>query len=555
MFIWAASKGLHDPIPMEYSYLFGRYLGWLTRLLVGVLLVFAGTSCERGLDRADLVFINGAEPEVLDPALITAQSTGRIAYALFEGLTSFDERAQPKPGVAERWEVTPDGLHYTFHLREGALWSNGDPVTSDDFVYAWRRVLLPETASEYASQLYPIRNAQAFNEGKLGDFSEVGVRAMNPRTLEVFLENPTPYFPDLCAFTTYLPVHRPTVEAHADWASRPAHFVGNGPFLLKEWRLFDRVRLLKNSGYWNADSVALKSIDILPSAKASTAFNFYSTGQADLMMDKGLAPTPLMAELKKRKDFHASPFLGTYFIRFNCKKAPFSDPRVRQAMALVVDRRILVEKITRAGETVAASFVPPGTGHGYEPPAGLERNPEKARSLLADAGFPNGKGFPVFEYLFKGDSDMDRDLAVELQGMFERELGIKMQLKAQEWTVYLASQSALDYDLCRSSWVADYNDPNTFLNMFVTGDGNNRTGWGMNRYDELIAGAAKEPDGSKRFALFREAEEILVSREVPICPLYFYVGIQFYDPERLGGIVPNLLDEHPLRFVHWRRGK
>ncbi len=555
MFLWAASEGLHYPIPMEYPYLLGRCLGWLGRMLVGVLLVLAGTSCERGMDRADLVFINGAEPEVLDPALITAQSTGRIAYALFEGLTSFDEEAQPKPGVAERWEVSSDGLHYTFHLREGALWSNGDPVVSDDFVYSWRRVLLPETASEYASQLYPIRNAQAFNEGKLGDFSEVGVRATSLRTLEVFLENPTPYFPDLCAFTTYLPVHRPTVEAYADWASRPAHFVGNGPFLLKEWRLFDRVRLLKNPGYWNAASVALKSIDILPSAKASTAFNFYSTGQADLMMDKGLAPTALMAELKKRKDFHASPFLGTYFIRFNCKKAPFSDPRVRQAMALVIDRRILVEKITRAGETVAASFVPPGTGHGYEPPAGLERNPEQARSLLSKAGFPGGKGFPVFDYLFKGDSDMDRDIAVELQGMFERELGIKMQLKAQEWTVYLASQSALDYDLCRSSWVADYNDPNTFLNMFVTGDGNNRTGWGMNHYDELIAGAAKEPDVLKRFSLFREAEEILVSREVPVCPLYFYVGIQFYDPERLGGIVPNLLDEHPLRFVHWRRAK
>jgi oligopeptide transport system substrate-binding protein len=174
---------------------------------------------------------------------------------------------------------------------------------------------------------------------------------------------------------------------------------------------------------------------------------------------------------------------------------------------------------------------------------------------LAEAGFPGGRGFPVFEYLFKGDSDLDRDLAVELQGMFERELGIRMQLKAQEWTVYLAAQSALDYDVCRSSWVADYNDPNTFLNMFVSGDGNNRTGWALDRYDRLIASAARESDVARRFGFFAEAERLLVSEEAPICPLYFYVGIQFYDPERLGGIRPNLLDEHPLRYVHWRKAR
>jgi oligopeptide transport system substrate-binding protein len=520
------------------------FLGLATLLLAG---------CGRGLDRADLVFINGAEPEVLDPALITAQSTGRIAYALFEGLTVFDASARPRPGVAERWEVSSDGLQYTFHLRSSARWSNGDPVQSEDFVYAWKRVLLPQTASEYASQLYPIRNAQAFNEGRLLEFEKVGVRAPDSRTLEVVLENPTPYFPDLCAFVTYLPVHRASVERFADWASRPDRLVGNGPFVLAEWRLFDRVRLLKNRGYWDAGTVSLESIDILPSAKPSTAFNLYATGQADLMMDKGLAPTALMSELKKRSDFHAAPFLGTYFLRFNCKRAPFNDPRVRLALGLVIDKQTLVDKITRAGETVALSFVPPGTGHGYRPPGGRTRDVEQARRLMAEAGFPGGRGFPVFEYLFKGDSDLDRDLAVELQGMFARELGVKMQLKAQEWTVYLASQSALDYDVCRSSWVADYNDPNTFLNMFVSGDGNNRTGWAWERYDQLIAAAAREADPVRRFAVFAEAEHILVNEQAPVCPLYFYVGIQFYDPDRLGGIEPNLLDEHPLRYVHWRK--
>jgi oligopeptide transport system substrate-binding protein len=357
----------------------------------------------------------------------------------------------------------------------------------------------------------------------------------------------------LCAFATFLPVHRQTVERHADWASKPAHFVGNGPFLLKEWRLFDRVRLVKNHRYWNADAIAMGSIDVLPAARPNTAFNLYATGAADLMMDKGLAPTPLLSELRKRSDFHSAPFLATYFIRYNATRKPFDDPRVRRAFGLVIDRRAIVDKITRGGEEPAMSFVPPGTGDGYQPPAGLSPDVVRARTLLAEAGFPGGKGFPVVHYLYKGDSDLDRDLAVELQGMFQRELGVQMLLKPQEWTVYLSAQSALDYDLCRSSWVADYNDPNTFLNMFVTGDGNNRTGWSHAAYDKLIAAAAAEADPRQRYAHFREAERILVEEEAPISPLYFYVGIQFYDAARLEGVEANLLDEHPLRYLRWKK--
>lgn len=513
----------------------------------------AVVGCDRGVGRADLVFINGSEPELLDPALITAQPSSRVAYALFEGLTVFGPDAGVLPGVASRWEVSADGRCYTFFLRDTACWSNGERVTSADFLYAWRRVLLPETGAEYASQFFPITNAEAFNSGKLADFSQVGIKAPDPLVLTVQLDNPTPYFPDLCAFATFLPVHQATVEAHSDWASKPAHFMGNGPFTLKEWRLFNRVRLVKNARFWDAQSVALASIDVLPAARPMTAFNLYATGAADLMMDKGLAPTMLMNELRQRPDFHAAPFLGSYFIRFNASRRPFSDARVRRALSLVVDKQNLVDKITRAGETVAASFVPPGTGHGYVPPPGESRNPEAARRLLADAGFPGGRGFPVIHYLYKGDSDLDRDIAVELQGIFKQELGIQMLLKPQEWTVYLAAQSALDYDLCRSSWVADYNDPNTFLNMFVTGDGNNRTGWSDPGYDALISQAAREPDSARRFGLFQEAESILVSREAVVCPLYFYVGIQFYDATKLEGLKPNLLDEHPLRFMRWKK--
>jgi oligopeptide transport system substrate-binding protein len=221
----------------------------------------------------------------------------------------------------------------------------------------------------------------------------------------------------------------------------------------------------------------------------------------------------------------------------------------------VIDKQEIVSKITRAGELPAFSLVPPGTA-GYEPPSGLDPNPARARQLLAEAGYPGGKGFPIVYYLYKADADVDRDIGVELQSTWARELGLTtetVQLQGKEWKVYLASQTALDYDLCRSSWVGDYNDPNTFMDMFVTDGGNNRTGWSNARYDELIAEAARELDGQKRFALFREAERLLVHDEAPICPLYYYVGIQFYDSERLGGIQSNVIDEHPLKSMFWKK--
>lgn len=514
-------------------------------------LLLAG--CGRGLQRAELVLINGAEPELFDPPMVTAQATSRITYALFEGLTSFGPNAKPQPGVAERWDISPDGLRYTFHLRHNAVWSNGDGVKAGDFLYSWIRTLKPETASEYVSQLYYIKNARPFGEGAIKDPAELGIRVLDDYTLEVTLENPTPYFLDLCAFSTLLPVHRATVEKYKDWSAKPDHFVGNGAYLLKEWRLFDRVRLAKNPRYWNAATVPLETIDVLPSSKPNTAFNLYHTGVADLMMDKGLAPTALMSQLRVRPDFHASPFLGNYFIRYNVTKPAFKDPRVRLAFSLVIDKKLITEKITRAGELPAYSFTPPGTGQEYQPPAGLERNPERARQLLAAAGYPGGQGFPIVNYLYKGDSDLDRDIAVELQGMLARELGVNMQLQGQEWTVYLDTQANLDYDLCRSSWVADYNDPNTFLNMFVTNDGNNRTGWSNAAYDQNIAAAGVEVDLAKRYELFRAAEKTLISEEAPICPLYYYVGIQFYDEEKIGGIEPNLLDEHPLKHIYRKK--
>lgn len=508
------------------------------------------SGCGRPLERAELVFLNGAEPESLDPALITGQPEGRIVNALFEGLTSFDKSGQPVPGVAERWEISPDKKVYHFFLRHDARWSNGDPVTAHDFVRSWQRALSPETASDYASQLYPIVNAKAYSEEGLKDFSKVGVKALDSTTLEVTLENPTTFFLDLCAFVTLAPVHMASIEKYGDDWTKPGHLVSNGAYTLTEWRINDRIRLVKNPHYWNNAAVSMKSVDILPTSNSNTAFNFYSTGLADLMMDKGLVPSQLLDALKKRPDFHSAPFLGTYFVRFNCTRAPFTDARVRRAFAMVLDKTLLVEKITRAGEQPAESMVPPGAG-GYEPPPGLPRNIEEARKLLAAAGFPGGRGFPHVSYLYSA-GELNEAIAVELQSMYKAALGVDIELRRQEWKVYLNSMSTLDFDLCRATWVGDYNDPNTFLSLFVTGNGNNRTGWSSPEYDRLIADAAREGNPQRRFDIFREAERLLVSIDAPVCPLYFYVGVQLYDATRLGGIEANMLDEHPIQAMFWK---
>lgn len=523
-----------------------RNPGFIASLLGAAALLVTG--CKPDGRRADLVFLNGAEPETLDPALITGQPEERVVSALFEGLLTFDSAAHAGPGMAESWEISPDKKVYTFHLRHNALWSNGDPVTARDFASSWRRALAPETASDYASQLYFLKNGRAFNEGTIKDFSQVGVRAIDDYTLEATLENPTPFFLDLCAFPTLFPVNAKCVERYGDDWIKPGKMVCNGAYMLKSWRINDRIHLVKNPRYWDAAHVALGAIDVLPTSNANTALNFYIMGDADLLMDKGLVPTSLITELKRRPDFHAAPFLGTYFLRFNCTKPPFNDARVRKAFALVIDKSLLVNKITRAGEPPASGFVPPGAG-GYTSPPGLERNPDLARKLLAEAGYPGGRDFPHVTYLYD-DRELNEKLAIELQGMFSRELGVNIGLLKQEWKVYLNSMSRLDFDLCRSSWVGDYADANTFLNMFVTNDGNNRTGWSNSAYDRLIADAAREPDTEKRFDIFRKAERILVDEDAPICPLYYYMGIQFYDANKFGGIQANLLDEHPLKRIY-----
>jgi oligopeptide transport system substrate-binding protein len=515
---------------------------WRAFVLLALLPLAA---CSPRAPRADLVILNGIEPETLDPAIISGQPEGRIVRALFEGLTSIDMEGGIGPGIAERWDVSPDGLTYTFHLRTNALWSNGDPLTADDFAGSWRRALLPSTASDYAEILYGITNAEAFNRGTVTNWAEVGVRVGGPRTLVVTLHTPTAYFLQLCAFPTYYPVHLRSIDEHPrDWF-KPGRLVSNGAYRLVSWRINDSLRVERNPHYWRAGTVRLHTVQFLPVSRATAAFNLYHTGAADLTLDKGSLPPMLITQLRKRPDFHAAPILATYFYRFNVTRKPFDDVRVRRAIALAIDKRFLVDRVTRGGEPVAGSFTPPGIP-GYTPPAGLAHDPDAARRLLAEAGFPGGTNFPVLSLLYNA-TEGDNNMAVALQDMLRRELGISIELRKQEWKVYLNTLSRVDFDIARSSWVGDYADPNTFLDCFVTGRGNNRTRWSNAQYDDLLQRANRELDPARRLSLMREAETILVADECPIVPVYHFVGQKLYDTNRIGGLVLNPLDEYPIR--------
>jgi oligopeptide transport system substrate-binding protein len=500
---------------------------------------------------ADVTIINYAEPQSLDPAIISAQPDMRIVSGMFEGLTRTDPKTgSGVPGLADHWEISPDGRIYTFHLRTNLVWSTGDPIRAEDVVFSWLRTLNPMTASDYAGQLFYVKNAEAFNAGKT-NASAVGVTALDPFTVRVELNNPTVFFLDVCAMPLACIVPRQTIEKFGDgWVTaRPLPV--SGPYQLELWRVNDKVRLKKNPRYWDAANTQSDTIDLLPIVSASSSLNLFLRGQVDIVWDKELVPNELLDVLLKRPDFHTFNYLGTYFIRFNTTRKPFDDPRVRKALALAIDKRRLTERVTRGGEQPASAFVPSGTAN-YTSPEGLGYDPKLARELLAQAGFPGGKNFPRMEYMFNaaaGGGRIHSEIAIELQQMWRDNLGVDIELRQLEMQVYLSEQDQLHYDISRSSWIGDYNDANTFLNMFVTNDGNNRTGWSNPRYDDLIHQANSITDVLAREKLFQQAETILVRDELPIIPLFFYEGINYFDTNKITGIYPNVVDLHPLQAI------
>ncbi len=491
---------------------------------------------------ADLTLNNGAELQTLDPAIITDEPGVRVAQAVFEGLTTRNAKGEVIAGMAQSWTLSPDGRVYTFTMRPGVKWSNGEPVTSYDFLNSWERALNPATGSQYSYQLYYLVNGEAYGKGELKDFSQVGVKAPDDHTLVVTLIHPTAYFLELTTLPSLYAVPLASIKKYGrDW-TKPGKLVSNGPYLMKEWRLNDYILLEANPNYWRP--VAIHRIKVLPTDSPTACFNLFYSHKTDLIIDKNSIPSELVQDIKNQPYFHSNPFGATTFVRFNVKHKPFDDVRVRKALALALDKQDIVDKITRAGEPVANTLVPPGSA-GYTAPRGLVRNLAEARRLLAEAGYPEGRGFPEVTLLYPARGTVWIQMATEMQALWRRDLGINsITLRGQEWRVYLNTEQLLDFDLALSDWIGDYNDPQTFLDMFVTGGGNNETNWGDPRYDQMLEATGTAPNPAERMRIFHDMEKILVEDDVPIVPVYFWVGLSLYYPDKLGGYVPNFVDEH-----------
>jgi ABC-type oligopeptide transport system substrate-binding subunit len=488
-------------------------------------------------------FNNGAEPEYLDPSLMTGQPDGRIARLLFEGLTDIDQATlEARPGVAERWELSPDQRSYTFYLRKDAVWSDGKPITASDFVYSWRRVLAPATASRYASHLYHIVNGQEYNEGKITDPSLVAVRALDDFTLQVQLRQPVPYFLYLTSFYTYFPVPAHVVEPYGNRWTELEHIVGNGPFLLAEHRLRDRFELVRNPKYWNAERIRLDRIIAYSVDDTQTAANMYKAGMVD-WVPSGYFPPEYVPYMQGRfRDLQTLPFLGIYYYLINVTRPPLDNPLVRRALSMAIDRRAITDELLRGGQIPSAHFVPLGFPN-YQSPPGPEYNPEEAARLLAQAGYPNGAGFPRLEILFN-TFDIHRKTAEAVQQMWARNLNIQVALRNEEWASYLKSANNLEFDIARRGWIADYPDPSTFTDLMESTNGNNNTGWKNAAYDRLISLARQESDPVRRMNLLQQSEVILLE-EMPVLPIYTYTSNNLIKPY-VRGFRPSPTEEFPL---------
>ena len=504
-------------------------------------------------DREQILhFGNGDEPQDLDPHLTTGIPEFHIQLALFEGIVS----KHPKdlgiqPGIAEFWKISDDLLTYTFHFRENALWSNGDPVTAQDFVYSWERALRPELGSLYSYMFTYIKNADAFFKGEIDDFNLVGVKALDEHTLQVQLQSPTPFFLQILDHHSYYPVHPPTIEKFggmikrgSQW-TRPGNFVGNGAFVLKEWKLNRILTVEKSQTYWDAETVKLNGIHFYPIANISTEERMYRAGQLHVTSD---LPSEKISTYRDNnsESLNITAYLGTYFYRFNTRVPPLGDKRVRKALSMSINRSQIVERITKGGQLPAYAISPPNT-NGFTSVAQVEYDIERARVLLAEAGFPNGEGFPKLEVIYN-TSESHRKIAIAIQQMWKKALNIDVTLANQDWQVYLDRESRGDYAISRAGWIGDYLDPNNFLDMFLSNGGNNRTGWSSHEYDSLIAAAAKAPTKAERFSYFQENERILVE-ESPIMPIYTYTTSYLLQPS-VKGWYHNILNQHPYKYIY-----
>jgi oligopeptide transport system substrate-binding protein len=527
-------------------------LRYLPLLLSALLLAGCSdrvTPAERGIRDGVLLIGNGGEPRDLDPQTNSSTLDGKILLSIYEPLVrNHPETLEPIPASAESWTISDDGLIYTFIIREGAQWSNGDPLTAHDFVYAFRRLFNPDLGAELAFQLYPILGSEAFNKGE-ATAESLGVRALDDRRLEIELQAPTPHFFDLISGYLAVPVHPPTVERFggptrrgAQWG-RPENFVGNGPFVLTAWRPNQVIVAKKNPLFWDAERNRLNEVRFFPIDSRDTEERAFRAGQLHVT---ATVPLALIDRYRRNQPevIRLDPYFGVYFLQINNTQPPLDDPRVRRALAMAIDRNSLVTNVTRGGEQPAYHFSFPGAG-GLEQEPWFSYDPEGARRLLAEAGFPNGQGFPRIDYSFN-TSEAHRSLAEAIQQMWRVELGIEARLSNQEWQSYLASLRAGSFQVGRLGWIGGWNDADTFLQVLESSSPSNYSRFSDAEFDRLLAEAGRTGDRSERLQRFARMEQILAER-VPVIPLYFYTLPHLVHPA-VRNWPSNILD---YRLHHW----
>ena len=503
--------------------------------------------------RNKILLINeGGEPRSPDPQAALGVPTHHIIMGLIEGLVGCHPTDQSKevPAMADRWEHNNDCSVWTFHIGEDRKWSNGDPVTAQDFVFSYKRILTPTFGAQNVDRLFVMKGAEDYFKEKITDFDQVGVKALDDHILRIELVSPTPYLLSLLQSSAWFPVNPKTILKFGTISDRdtkwtlPENYVGNGPFKLKRWRPHNVIELVRNPLYWDAASVKLNGINFYSIENQSTEDRVFQAGQLHKTYGVQLDKIPYY-HLKRPEYLRIDPWQGVYFYCLNVERKPLDNPKVRMALNLAIDREAIVKNITRQNEQPATGFMPPRMGD-YQALKVITYNPNKARQLLAEAGYPNGKGFPKFNILINL-SEVHRTVAEAIQQMWKEELHINVRIENQEYKGFLDTQNNINYDIARSGWIGPFMDPVAFLDIWTTGNKNNTTHWGDPKYDALIHQAARTGDAKTRLNFLHQAEELFLSKP-PVVLIYWYTRGYLMQPS-VKNWNPLALDNHNYRFI------
>ena len=513
------------------------------------------TPVEKGIQDQIIHLGNGSEPRDLDPSTAVSNTEANILNTLFEGLVNYSPDCREiVPAAAEKWEVSPDGRTYTFHLRQGLKWSNGDPLTSADFLYAFRRLVEPQLGAELAIYADWVAGGQDYREGRTHDLDAVGFRAPDPQTFVIVLRERAPYFLGIIAENPFYPLHKATLDKHDAYLRRdgawtkPESMVSNGPFRLKEWKINEAVTVEKNPNYWDAAHVPLKGAVFHPIDNLDAEERAFRGG---LLHVTRLLPVVKLPGYRKEQPslVHTDEYIETKYIDFNFTRAPFTDGRVRRAFALAVDRATLVRDVMRDGSRAADNLTVPGSG-GYTARVHLPFDADKARAALAGAGFAGGANFPPVSLVFTPAHQGEQAMAEALQGMWQRELGVHVDLVAQEEKVWLNTMRSKDFQLLTDGWLSGINDPVDMFQLFLGNSPNNNTGWNNAGYNEEFAAAGQAPDDAAREGHLQSMDAVLLD-DLPLIPLFHQDQNYLVHPS-VQNWTDNMLGWHLLNHVFLR---